>query len=180
MQDAAHWDRLWELFHSALEQPEETRVSFVQSESGTDAALCNRVLELLDSHSAATGFMEVLPESMLADLEQEVLAPDIQPGDRVGPYTIEELIGEGGMGAVYRAHQEEPVRRTVALKVIQMGMATRDVLARFEAERQTLALMSHSNIAQVYDAGRRIAASRISSWSSSMECPSPSTVIAIA
>src|SRR5580658_7556432 len=74
-------------------------------------------------------------------------------GDRIGNYTLREQIGEGGFGVVYRAEQEEPFRREVALKVIKLGMDTRQVVARFEAERQALALMDHPNIAKVLDAG---------------------------
>ena len=76
-----------------------------------------------------------------------------QPGDRIGRYKLREKLGEGGCGVVYVAEQEEPVRRRVALKVIKLGMDTRDVIARFEAERQALAMMDHANIARVFDAG---------------------------
>ena len=78
--------------------------------------------------------------------------PDEVP-DQIGPYKILQLLGEGGMGVVYLAEQEEPIRRRVALKVIKLGMDTKEVVARFEAERQALALMSHPNIAKVLDAG---------------------------
>ena len=73
--------------------------------------------------------------------------------ERIGPYHVLERIGEGGMGTVYAAMQEEPVRRKVALKIIKPGMDSAQVVARFEAERQALALMNHENIAQVYDGG---------------------------
>jgi len=76
-----------------------------------------------------------------------------QPGDRIGRYKLLEQIGVGGFGVVYVAEQQEPVRRRVALKVIKLGMDTREVIARFEAERQALALMDHPNIAKVFDAG---------------------------
>ena len=75
------------------------------------------------------------------------------PGSRVGPYTLKKLLGEGGFGSVFLAEQEVPVRRTVALKIIKLGMDTRQVVARFEQERQALAWMDHPNIARVYDAG---------------------------
>ena len=75
------------------------------------------------------------------------------PGSVIGPYKLLEQIGEGGFGVVYMAEQQQPVRRKVALKVIKPGMDTRQVIARFEAERQALALMDHANIAKVLDAG---------------------------
>ena len=75
------------------------------------------------------------------------------PGTVIGPYKLLELIGEGGFGAVYMAEQEEPIRRRVALKIIKLGMDTKQVIARFEAERQALAMMDHPNIARVLDAG---------------------------
>ena len=78
---------------------------------------------------------------------------DVSKHPQIGPYTIRELIGEGGMGYVYVAEQTKPVRRKVALKVIKPGMDTKEVIARFEAERQALAMMSHPNIAKVLDGG---------------------------
>ena len=76
-----------------------------------------------------------------------------QLGQSIGPYKLIERIGEGGYGVVYRAEQTQPIRRFVALKIIKLGMDTRQVIARFEAERQTLALMKHPNIAKVFEAG---------------------------
>src|SRR5690348_13683196 len=75
------------------------------------------------------------------------------PGSRIGPYTLLRRIGEGGFGVVFEAEQVEPVRRRVALKVIKLGMDTEEVIARFQAERQALAVMDHPNIARVFDAG---------------------------
>ena len=88
-------------------------------------------------------------------MEPDTLAldPGGQPGQRIGPYRLDRIIGEGGMGTVWLASQETPIRRTVALKVIKLGMDTKDVIARFESERQALALMDHPNIAKVLDAG---------------------------
>ena len=80
-------------------------------------------------------------------------SPGGKTGERIGPYKLLEQIGEGGMGLVWMAEQEKPVRRRVALKVIKVGMDTRQVIARFEAERQALAMMEHPNIAKVLDAG---------------------------
>src|SRR6185503_4026309 len=75
------------------------------------------------------------------------------PGTRIGPYKILQLIGEGGFGSVFMAEQSKPVERRVALKIIKLGMDTKQVIARFEAERQALAMMDHPNIARVLDAG---------------------------
>jgi eukaryotic-like serine/threonine-protein kinase len=95
------------------------------------------------------------------------------PGVRIGLYVLLELIGEGGMGTVWLAEQTHPVRRQVALKLIKPGMDSRQVLARFEAERQALALMDHPHIAKVLDAARQ---DPTSSWSWSRVCRSPNTV----
>ncbi|MBC8106984.1 MAG: serine/threonine protein kinase, partial [Anaerolineae bacterium] len=78
---------------------------------------------------------------------------DLRHPKQIGPYSIQSVIGEGGMGTVYRALQREPIHRTVAIKVIKLGMDTREVIARFESERQALALMNHTNVAKVLDAG---------------------------
>jgi serine/threonine protein kinase len=82
-----------------------------------------------------------------------VSRPAHREPEQIGPYRILETIGQGGMGIVYKAEQREPVRRVVALKVIKLGMDTREVVARFEAERQALAMLSHPNVARVLDAG---------------------------
>src|SRR5213594_3255871 len=82
-----------------------------------------------------------------------ILHPSEKAGARIGRYKILQEVGEGGCGVVYMAEQEEPVRRRVALKVIKLGMDTKSVIARFEVERQALALMDHPNIAKVLDAG---------------------------
>jgi serine/threonine protein kinase len=98
-----------------------------------------------------------LSDAVAAGVLRDVLLPrDIasqQPGDEVGPYVLVEQLGVGGFGTVWLAEQEEPVRRTVALKILKLGMDTLEVMARFESERQTLALMDHPNIAKVVDAG---------------------------
>jgi len=88
----------------------------------------------------------------------EITPPAEKAGDRIGRYRLLQEIGHGGCGVVYMAEQEETVRRKVALKVIKLGMDTRQVVARFEAERQALALMDHPNIAKIYDAGTTEAA----------------------
>src|SRR6185295_340574 len=87
------------------------------------------------------------------ELPDSAAGPREGPGARIGPYKLLQLIGEGGFGSVFMAEQEQPVRRTVALKIIKLGMDTRQVVARFEQERQALAMMDHPHIARVLDAG---------------------------
>src|SRR5262245_49514575 len=137
-----------ELFNAALEQPLEGRSAFLRSACKGDDELRRRVEELLQAFDGSS--------RILADVASTVCqnAPPIeQPGDRIGRYKLLQKIGEGGMGVVYMAEQEQPMRRRVALKIIKLGMDTRQVVARFEAERQALALMDHPNIAKVLDAG---------------------------
>jgi hypothetical protein len=117
--------------------------------------LLARVEELLGLHEGAASFLEspALPPSTLT--ATAAWSPDTPEGlgTVIGPYRLLEQIGEGGMGVVFMAEQTHPVRRRVALKVIKPGMDTRQVIARFEAERQALAMMDHPNIAKVHDAG---------------------------
>jgi serine/threonine protein kinase/tetratricopeptide (TPR) repeat protein len=132
------------IFLAAVEKSPADRAAFLDAACGSDAAVRQRIEALLRAHDEpdagpATGTF--LPD------------PSEQPGGRIGPYKLLQLIGEGGMGAVWMAEQQEPVRRTVAVKVIKAGLDTAQVVARFEAERQALALMDHSNIAKVFDAG---------------------------
>lgn len=141
------------LFEAALELPAPARGDFLKQECGDDVTLLRRLEKLLAAHDLATG---VLDQSSAAAMREsiELSAPVVEKaGDRIGRYRLLQQIGEGGCGVVYMAEQEEPVRRRVALKVIKLGMDTRRVIARFEAERQALALMDHPNIAKVLDAG---------------------------
>ena len=121
------------------------RCAFLDQACAGDEALRRRVELLLEADDRTAGILERGPDGLTA--------PHEPPGDRVGPYKLLQQIGEGGMGIVYMAEQTEPVRRRVALKIIKPGMDSRQVLARFEAERQALALMDHPNIARVLDAG---------------------------
>ena len=98
-----------------------------------------------------SSFLDSPPPSLAAAIDVPPVAE--RPGTTIGRYKLLEEIGEGGMGVVYMAEQQEPVRRKVALKIIKPGMDTREVVARFEAERQALAMMDHPNIAKVFDAG---------------------------
>src|SRR5262252_7808277 len=138
------------IFLAALELPTPAeRAAYLKGACGADPALMANVRELLAAHEKDDGFLDRPPPNATVD-EQPVT---VRPGLVVGPYTLREQIGEGGMGLVFVAEQHEPVRRKVALKVIKPGMDSAEVIARFEAERQALALMDHANIARVLDAG---------------------------
>jgi serine/threonine protein kinase len=142
--------RAVEVFAAALERPAGERAAYLARECGDDAALRARVEALLRADSEAGNFMEEPPG---APRSRDVQAVGEKQGDRIGRYKLLQQIGEGGCGVVFMAEQEEPVRRKVALKIIKPGMDTRSVIARFEAERQALAMMDHPNIAKVFDAG---------------------------
>jgi hypothetical protein len=133
-----------------IESPEK-RAAYVEAQCGDDAELHDEVTDLLHRHENIGDFLEPPVPGLAPTFD----APPIteRPGTMVGRYKLLEEIGEGGMGLVFLARQEEPVKRDVALKVIKPGMDSRQVIARFEAERQTLALMDHPNIARVIDAG---------------------------
>ncbi|HZO54716.1 MAG TPA: serine/threonine-protein kinase, partial [Bryobacteraceae bacterium] len=146
-----------EIFLAALERegPAE-RCAFLESACAGNRELRERVEALLKEQEQLGTFLET------PALEKTVLIPggpnfarsgSEKPGDRVDRYKLLEKIGEGGCGVVYMAEQEEPVRRRVALKIIKLGMDTRSVIARFEVERQALAMMDHPNIAKVFDGG---------------------------
>jgi serine/threonine protein kinase/Flp pilus assembly protein TadD len=141
-------ERELEVFEAALELPPEQRDAFVTQASAADPDLLKRVRALL--HAAENGADFLAP---ITPNPAQALPAIEKPGDRIDRYKLLEQIGEGGCGVVYMAEQEEPIRRKVALKVIKLGMDTRQVIARFEAERQALALMDHPNIAKVHDAG---------------------------
>lgn len=134
------------------------REEFLRGACPDDDAMFERLRGLLDAHDRAGKFMEhargAEGEPTVAVATAQIVLPLAEkPGDRIGRYRLLQKIGEGGCGVVYMAEQEEPVRRRVALKLIKLGMDTRHVLARFEAERQALALMDHPNIAKIFDAG---------------------------
>jgi len=145
--------RLKTVFHEALERPPgPERSAYLVEACREDTVLRDQVEQLLRDHDRVGRFLEPAEEGAEDDRPwQQPLTEG--PGTCIGPYTLLEKIGEGGMGVVYMAEQEKPVRRTVALKVIKPGMDTDQVVARFEAERQALALMDHPNIARVLDVG---------------------------
>src|SRR5262249_55588573 len=130
------------------------RQTFLDQVCGEDADLRDRVEILVQAHVRAGSFLEPIVPALAGTFDLPPDAPIAErPGTVIGPYTLLEQIGEGGMGVVYMAEQAAPVRRKVALKIIKPGMDTREVIARFEAERQALALMDHPNIARVFDGG---------------------------
>jgi serine/threonine protein kinase len=151
------------LFAAALEKRDPAeRAAFLDQACGDDHELRRRVEALLQSQAQLSGFLD--KPAVEGDLTSDVapgrwINPDDPspllegPGSRIGPYKLLQQIGEGDMGVVYMAEQEQPVRRKVALKIIKPGMDSRQVIARFEAERQALAMMDHQNIARVLDAG---------------------------
>jgi serine/threonine protein kinase len=139
------------LFAQALElRTAADRAAFLDRACADNPALRAEVEALLRAHERSGDLLD-LPEQLPATTEEPARE---RPGSVLGPYKLLEQIGEGGMGAVWMAEQTDPIRRRVAVKVVKEGMDTRQVLARFEAERQALALMEHPNIARVLDAGR--------------------------
>jgi serine/threonine protein kinase len=142
-----------QVFEQALTLHGEQRANYLAQACGGDAELRKRVEVLLQSHERAGEFLEPASGGRPDPTLVVSIPLSEQPGDIIGPYKIREKLGEGGCGVVYVAEQTEPVRRRVALKVIKLGMDTRNVIARFEAERQALAMMDHPNIARVLDAG---------------------------
>ncbi len=143
------WQRLWTLFHGALDRAAgEERAAFLAEGCGDDGELRRELESLLAAHVSEDP--SVSPALLAA---APTVAMEAVPGSHVGPYRIVRKIGEGGMGQVYEAVQEAPVVRRVALKLVKLGMDTREVVRRFEVERQVLARMDHSSIARVYDAG---------------------------
>ncbi len=150
----ADWQRVKSFFEELIELPGDRRDEWLDRACAGDSELRAAVLQLLAAHEEAGDFLAsptlgrggVDADDGIGRFPQRLPA-------RIGSYTPLEVLGEGGFGTVYRARQDAPVRRIVALKVIKAGMDTREVIARFESERQALAMMSHPNIAAVLDAG---------------------------
>lgn len=127
------------------------RAEYLQQACGEDKALREHIEGLLEAHAKLGGFLEKPP---LDDPDPAVERPITEgPGAIIGPYKLLQKLGEGGFGVVYMAEQAEPVERRVALKIIKPGMDSRQVISRFKAEEQALAIMDHPNIARVFDAG---------------------------
>jgi serine/threonine-protein kinase len=145
-------DRIDELFWDALQLPsEEARRAYLDRACGTDHELRQLLEKLLRAQPRAATFLEQPLTTTQPTVDETITEC---PGTVIGPYKLLEQIDEGGMGLVFMAEQQQPIRRKVALKLIKPGMDTRQVIARFEAERQALALMDHLNIAKVLDAGQ--------------------------
>src|SRR6266478_1590280 len=151
------------LFQAAAQLSGPARTSFLDSACKDDAPLRQRLEALLAAHEQTEGALAEDAPGLRTEASARQAEPtmkiefagtsDEAVGQRIGRYKILEKVGEGGCGVVYVAEQTEPVRRRVALKVIKLGMDTKQVVARFEAERQALAMMDHPNIAKVFDAG---------------------------
>lgn len=137
-------DTARELFEQLLELPEQEREARLQELTADDVALEARVRRLLEAHERAIGFDSIIPTP------PDIALPD---PEHIGPYRVLEKLGEGGMGVVYLGEQKKPVRRRVAIKIVRPGMASAEVINRFNAERQALALMSHPGISRILDAG---------------------------
>ncbi|MCH8851887.1 MAG: serine/threonine protein kinase [Planctomycetes bacterium] len=139
-----------DIFIAALEREDTANQAVYLAEAcGDDTALRERVALLLEQHAKRGAFVL----DRVAEVEPVEKASGSKPGQYIGPYKLIEKLGEGGFGEVWRGEQELPVRRTVAIKIIKLGMDTKQVIARFESERQALALMNHPNIATVLDVG---------------------------
>src|ERR1044071_3793375 len=131
----------------------EERAAYMAQACGGDAQQRLLVEGMLKAHEQAEALIQMRGFQNRKTIAVASLPISEKPGDRIGRYKLLQQIGEGGCGVVYLAEQSEPVRRRVALKVIKPGMDTRQVIARFEAERQALAMMDHPNIAKVFDGG---------------------------
>lgn len=145
-----------EIFCAALEIPPAERTRFVLQRCRGDSATAERVLGLVQGYERNSAFLEDTPSRDELRVSRDFAArlqPEPRAGDRIGRYHLVERIGEGGFSVVFLAEQSEPVRRQVAVKILRLGMDTREFIARFEGERQALALMEHPSIARVFDAG---------------------------
>jgi eukaryotic-like serine/threonine-protein kinase len=136
------------ILQAALEIPSpQERDAYLDESCGGDLALRVEIESLITAHFAAQTFMEPFCDPLWLDARSE------REGDTIGRYKLLRQIGEGGFGTVFLAEQNHPVKRQVALKVIKPGMDSKEISARFEAERQALAMMDHPHIAKVHDAG---------------------------
>ena len=143
METKQEWEKLKELFGSALERDPSERAAFLEAACGTDTSLRHEVESLIHAHDSSSNFLQQPLELPSSNVE----------GRSIGPYQLIKRIGEGGMGQVWLAQQTAPLQRQVALKLIRWGMYDDTLLHRFQSERQSLAVMDHPSIAKVFDAG---------------------------
>jgi serine/threonine protein kinase/tetratricopeptide (TPR) repeat protein len=153
MMQADRFQEVEKIFHKARALDAAERAAFLDDACNGDLELRSDVEGLLAHSEGGTSRIHLRPEEDRLETIVDRGPISEGPGSRIGPYKILQQIGEGGFGVVYMAEQEEPVQRRVALKIIKLGMDTRQVIARFEAERQALAMMDHPNIAKVLEAG---------------------------
>src|SRR5438034_11521019 len=146
-----NFERIRQIFVAIVEQPSAQWQALLDEACGNDPHLRQQVAVLLKAHAKGEGILDRDEAGRAPTGIHESLSE--APGTVIGPYKLLQQIGEGGMGTVFMAEQSQPVQRKVALKVIKPGMDSRQVVARFEAERQALAMMDHVNIARVFDGG---------------------------
>jgi eukaryotic-like serine/threonine-protein kinase len=142
----SHHEREREIFHACLDRPPLERGAWLRQVCAGDRRLQDRIEQLLAAHDRA----EQEPSHPLCEIPLDDV-PDL-----IGPYRVNSILGEGGMGVVYEAEQLEPMQRRVALKIVKLGMDTRQVVARFATERQALATLDHPYVAKVFDAGQTV------------------------
>jgi serine/threonine-protein kinase len=149
------WQQVKNIFDGAVESRPASRMAYIRDRCGDDDELRREVESLLASDMQTGSLLDnpLMETGPVVPAPANPGADPLSHNDSFGPYEPVRVLGEGGMGTVYLARQQQPIRREVALKVVKLGMDSRQVLERFENERQSLALMSHPNIAQVFDAG---------------------------
>jgi serine/threonine protein kinase len=156
-------DKLRDIFEQVRRLPKAERGACLDGFASLDGSMRAQIEEMLAVIDQAAsplsipmqGHHDAMPTAEFASASTMTAPLREGPGARIGPYKLLQLVGEGGFGSVFMAEQEKPVSRKVALKIIKLGMDTRQVVARFEQERQALAMMDHPNIARVLDAGAR-------------------------
>jgi hypothetical protein len=163
------------IFDGARQIPDaQGRAAYLDAACQGDSSLRERVEKLLKANERADAFLSDDPLGLgQARLQTILVAPLSEaPGTIIGNYKLLEKLGEGGFGVVYMAEQKRPIKRRVALKIIKVGMDTREVVARFEVERQALALMDHPNIAKVFDAGATDSSHKVAqAWTPALRSP---------